>query len=142
MPAKKTPVFSKPFRSKLAREIVKGGIIIAPRRAGKTIAALNVLSVDSNMVYSCFSKEIAICVQCTAREMGFSEGVLKRIKGPLSRDQIRGVYKDRSIILDEFFWHPEAMGIMRMPQFHAALSSPGHNLRVTDGKKWFKLDCQ
>jgi len=134
------PTYSKKFRAELLRKIRKGGIIIAPRRAGKTVAILTLMDQDSSYVVSCPNYQIAKEYKSKAESMGLSLGCLKRIVGPLTgKDLAAYAGRGSKIIIDEFFWWPGLTSLMGHRDIHAYVSSPFEAMHATDGKKWVSV---
>lgn len=82
----------------LRKEIIKGGIVISPRRSGKTQAVLSILLKSEEYAFICFHKKVAKELQKDLKSMGVTD---KRIFGPKEK-----IPEDKKIIVDEFFHNP------------------------------------
>jgi hypothetical protein len=105
---------------KLMRDMEKGGVIIAPRRSGKSVAIVRFLRKHKNFAVSCPTMEMAQYMKVLAVEMFGVHGfeIKERCLGS-NPSYFRG--RDWKVIIDEAFWHP--MYLTKSLPFHCALSS-------------------
>ena len=108
--------------NRLVRAIKKGGMIIAPRRAGKTQAILEVLKQSDEYILICFSCSFARHLQDQFSMMTTRSNtdIRQAIIGPRSIKR-----SNKKIIIDEFFWNPAFVG---GTEYHCAISSNPRDL--------------
>lgn len=126
--------------NRLKRAIKKGGMIITPRRSGKTQAILDLLSDSDEYVLICYSKSYALHIrqELSERSQWSLNQIAKMIIG--SRDRYD---KSKKIILDEFFWNPAFFGDIG---YHCAISSnredlilynkTGRRMKIAQNEVW------
>jgi len=120
---------------KLMKDIKRGGLVIAPRRSGKTVAAICFLQKNEGFILSCHSWGMARELQ------GQYPDVKDLIIGP---DHYSRVGRREKIILDEAFWHPlflKGLDFSSGPGgIHCALSStPGGTVVYNEKGKRLEL---
>ena len=108
--------------NRLVRVIKKGGMIIAPRRAGKSQAILKVLSDSDDYLLVCHSSDSARMHQELLSRI--SKKSISEIKGCISHPWER-LRSSKKIIIDEFFWNPV---FAVTSQYHCAISSNPRDL--------------
>lgn len=109
----------KYLSKRIKKDIIKGGLILAPRRSGKTVAILELLCESDDYVLICFSDEIAKSLISEICERGISPKKSKvKIKGPKSR-----IPYHKKVIIDECLWNP-AFFRLKYDRIHCAISSP------------------
>ena len=106
------------LNNRIARDIEKGGIIFAPRRSGKTLAILCVLTKSKDYVLICPNPDMAMAIISELHRKGIPyKDCRKMVKGPRSN-----IPKGKKIIIDEFMWNPFFFKSSKI-NFHAAVSS-------------------
>jgi len=114
---------------KLERDIKKGGIIIAPRRSGKTTAILNILKSSNEYVLVCHSLTQAEILHKELSEISKKSTIeiKKCIIGPSQ------IWKGecRKIIIDEFFWN---RAFYTLKDYHCIISSNPRDMVVYNSK--------
>jgi len=109
----------------------KGGIIIAPRRSGKSTAILHFLKKHKNFAVSCVNQGSADCMKESAVRLFGTKGyeIKERIR---NSNASCFVGRDWKLIIDEAFFHP--IYLNRIRPFHCALSSSYDNIVLYNEK--------
>jgi hypothetical protein len=81
----------------LKKQIIEGGIILSPRRSGKTRAVLELLSESDEYIYIALNSVIAVTLQKELNELAKTKKE-KCIFGPKNK-----LPKGKKIIVDELF---------------------------------------
>lgn len=105
----------------LKKEIIKGGIVLSPRRSGKTRAALSLLLSSEDYVLVCITKQIARELQIDLLNMGKTT---KCIYGP--KDKIP---EGKKVIVDEFFYNAYCLK-NPLTEIHCLMATAPKNLVV------------
>jgi len=115
------PKVKKPLymTKRLMKQIATGGIVVAPRRAGKTTAILDLMCKDPAYVLVCRNHYTANCVKEDLTRRGVA-GAERRVAHGGNLVGLRGwITKTDKVIIDEFFWNP---AFTQVP-YHCAVSS-------------------
>ena len=112
---------------RLKQDIKKGGMVIAPRRSGKTQAILALLEESEEYCLICYSYE---SYKATKNEL------IDRRKIDRKRAEVSVAYPGqkyplgKKYIIDEFFWNSASS----TKSYHCAVSSNSGDLVVYTGK--------
>jgi hypothetical protein len=117
---------------RIKKDIQDGGIVIAPRRAGKTVAIMDLLEQSDDYVLVCCTKTCAESIRKDIVERGVKdkEKVNNCVFGP--KDAALDKCK-KKIIIDEFFWNPFFYR-SNFLKYHCAVSSAPLKLFVYNKK--------
>lgn len=123
----------KYLTNRIKKDIQKGGIVIAPRRAGKTTAIIELLEQSKTNEYLliCFSENCAKQIRGEMITRGIKNGkeINSCVVGP--RNAMTASFN--KIIIDEFFWNP-AFYNSSFLKYHCIVSSTPKNLYVYNKK--------
>jgi hypothetical protein len=113
---------------KLEQEIVNGGIIIAPKGSGKTIAIINILCNSENYMVVCSNREaINRIIYEIQKRSGKPLSTIKRIVVP---PVLREIDYRKRIIVDDFLYNPLFNEIRH--SIHCAISDPYDHFTLYD----------
>lgn len=127
---KKTKDAGSYLTKRLMKQIVAGGIVIAPRRAGKTTAVVELMRRDPSYVLVCLNHSNAQYAKQALTLRGVVDAE-KRVASGESIPSIRGrVTADSKVIIDEFFWNS---AFTQIP-YHCAVSSSPKRMVVYNAK--------
>jgi hypothetical protein len=117
---------------RIKKDIQKGGIVIAPRRAGKTFAIMDLLEHSDDYALVCVSKSYAESTQKDMIQRGIKdkEKVMDCVFGPKDAALDKCIKK---IIIDEFFWNPFFYR-SNFLKYHCAVSSAPLNVYLYNKK--------
>jgi hypothetical protein len=117
---------------RLKLDIKKGGIVIAPRRAGKTQAIIELLEESNEYLLICNS--LAIAKDVRNRLLDRHKIDIKQVEESMIISGQR--FSDKKLIIDECFWNPSFYS----EDYHCAVSSNPSDLIVYNDKgKRFKI---
>jgi len=111
---------------RLMKDIAAGGIVIAPRRAGKTTAIIELMVKDPSYVMVCHTRDTAVYMtnELLARNVKNAE---QRVLSKFESLRDRTV----KVIIDEAFWNP---AFNRTRGYHCAVSSAPNRMVVYNAK--------
>jgi predicted AAA+ superfamily ATPase len=100
----------------LKKQIIEGGIILSPRRSGKTRAVLELLSESDEYIYIVLNSAIALTLQKELNELAMTKKE-RCIFGPKNK-----LPKGKKIIVDELF-HNSYYNRKRITSIHCLLGT-------------------
>jgi hypothetical protein len=123
---------------KLKKDIQKGGIVIAPGRAGKTTAVIELLEQSDEYFLICLSMRHAENIWDELLNRGIKDR--KEIMNCVGGPKTNLVDIKRKIIIDEFFWNPIVYS-RNFLTYHCGITRNPSRLVVYD-KKGKKLTLE
>lgn len=114
--------------SRLMKQIALGGIVVAPRRAGKTTAIIELMIKDPSYVLVCPNNDLVTHIAFKLILIGIPNA-LQRVIGASSINTLRG-RNNIKVIVDEAFFNP---AFLKIP-YHCAVSTAPKRMAVYNSK--------